>query len=270
MTRPDVRRRWIICLAGGLFCCVAGLLMRVAWRENSSVPKPKDIISPNPDHDRLDYEVVKGLKYSDPDKGWSVSVGAVEIRRKPIRFIRIGAFNEALIRDIRLTMDLKQDPSNFATLLRQLGSSLDMQETMASRGGRNRARLTAFLEQLGAKSPYHKTRVSSVRIQGISLLVTQGDANPDLVLLSADSATFHGTRCRLGGSVEFSSLGGQRITCREAELTLATEPMISTHTAILQAAGSTQEVEAVSLPLAALLADEDLRFYANQSRNRTR
>ena len=270
MVSNGFRRRWVILLAGGLLCCAAGLLTRAAWKHRRSRPAPADIVSPNPRHSRVDVDVVRGLTVSEPGAGWSLHVGSVEIRRKSLGFIRLGAFNEALISDLCFTMAPRHDPSNFVSLLRQLGSFPDPREALARRGGRTRARLAHFLESCGVRSPYQNIRVSSVRIHSLSLRVSSDDPPPDVVLLSAGSAAFHGGNCRLGGAVSFGRPDGQRVICREAELSLAAEPMISARSAMLSAAGATQEIEFLSFPLAVLLAGEDLRPYADQSRNRTR
>ncbi|HOW96730.1 MAG TPA: hypothetical protein P5567_07605 [Kiritimatiellia bacterium] len=270
MLANDIRLRWAILLAVGILCGAAGLLTRTSLKDTGCVPSREKVVSSNTRHDRLDFNVVKGLKVSDADKGWGIRVGSVDIRRKPIGFIRLGAFNEARITDLRVTMSAQQDPSSFATLLHRLSSSPDTLETVLRRGERDRARLAYLLDQFGTRSPYRNTRISSVHIEGLSLQVSPSNAESDIMLLEADSVDFHGRRCRLNGAVSFGSLDGQRVRCREAELTLGTDPVISTHPAILQAAGATQEVETLSFPLAALLTGEDLRPYMNQSPTRTR
>lgn len=260
-------KRSILGLLGAVLMAGAIGAALVAWSVTRSArraePEPEPVIPPEQRHDYLDVTVVKGLRYRHPGRGWDVRVGAVEIRRKSLGFIRIGAFNEALITDMHITLTPEFSVSEVIALLRSLTDASSVGEANGTPSGRGPRQVGFFLEQLGVTSPHAGTRVSSVRVRNLSLRFAPGNGEPEIIYLSASSANIRGGELRLGGRISFGTPADQQIRCREARLSLGEPPMVSLRKAVVYSGGVTQTVDRLSFPLSALLNDEDLLSYAD-------
>ncbi len=237
------------------------------WRAgrpaHQAVHEPEEVIPPERRHDYLDVRVVTGLSYRYPGRGWDIQVGAVEIRRRSLGFIRIGAFNEALITDMHITLTPEFKASEVIALLRSLSDAPAPEEGNEMPSGRRPQQIGFFLEELGVRSPHADKRVSSVRIRNLSLRFAPGNGEPEVDYLSAASARIRDGYLRLGGPVQIGSPTGQQIRCREARLSLQESPVLSLREAVIHAQGITQSLDRLAFPLSALLSDEDLLSYAD-------
>lgn len=278
-------------LVAGVICAslIAWIVIRPTRR---AVPEPEQVIPPEQRHDYLDVTVVKGLRYRYPGRGWDVRVGSVEIRRRSFGFIRIGAFNEALITDLHVTLTPEFRASEVIALLQSMGGAPAVEGASSAiapvslhpagpightgsdigrRGEgahgaqpeRHPRQIGFFLEQLGVRSPHADTRVSGIRVRNMSLRFAPGNDKPDVVYLRTSSASIRSGEVRLGGLIEFGAPDGRQIRCREARLSLEDTPTISVREAVLYSGAITQAVDRLSFPLSALLAGEDLLNYTD-------
>ncbi len=259
-------KRGILGLLGAVLITGAICFALFTWMPSQSSPQTtleqEEVIPPERRHDYLDVTVVNGLRYRYPGRGWDVSVGSVEVRRRSLGFIRIGAFNEALIRDMHITLMPEFNKAEVIALFRNLADA-PAEGDIGAPPGRHPRQLGFFLEALGVRSPHADTRVSSLRVRNLSLRFAPGDQEPDVVYFQASSAHLRGGELRMNSGISFRTRNGQQIHCREARLSFREPPMFSLREAVVYSNGVTRAVDRLSFPFSALLHDEDLLSYAD-------
>lgn len=271
-------RGWMLVLA---FACLAvalfalNQLLKSAERgEKSCEAASRAVVPAGKRHEGLDVGVLQGLRLQNVLGCRRIEVGSFGVRKMAMGFIRIGAFNEAVVNGLRVTVD----NDFFTTSNEVVRAALRIQPPPAQADGQRRqgqatarpapsgrgfsvarSSTTGLVSQvfgvLWQYSPCRDQRVSGFVIQDLSLLLAVRDGE-DLCLLRCRSAApwTAGAQAHLilRGDVVFRNTLGETLRCEEARLVFAEPPLVHVQKATILSPGSTGRVDRISFPLRSL------------------
>ncbi len=263
---------WATIIVLGVLC--GAIVWHVAWpRGRTRWPSTgtKTVIDPDAtvQSDVGKYPItISELRMLDAQGRWALRLGALEIGSQPLGFLRLGAFNEAILSDLSIAIapDIETDRS--INMLRNLVTdilSLARAPISTVKPREPTSAAPTFLsERLRVFSPDIPSRISSIRIRNFSLSIMAPDAN-DFPLLRAASGKPTGSKAEpallLEKNIVIGNQGEIWIECRTANLSLGDRALVTARRGVLYTSTTTQSFESISFPLEALMNGDDLSGY---------
>jgi hypothetical protein len=255
----------VAALAVGLDAYVKKLETGATRKTASQEPVPAE-----QRHHGLDRVIAAGIRL--PGRGGieQVEVGSFEISKKKIGHIRLGAYNEAVIRRLTLTVNRSFFAESALTGLRIFLPGEAGLHKVAPKWRLDRfasgaisnyffsaaGPLSGSLWDLWAYSPHSGQSISGMSIRNFRLVLRSG-GSPDLVLVRAGRVapgTGRGhSRLVLSGNVRFEDIAGRRLLCEEAILLLEDKLRVTATRGLRVSAEGTQTVGRITFPLRALV-----------------
>lgn len=256
--RKLIERRIDLILLASLAGLLVGLGIRtrrlysINWQSSTETGLPGTVVLPEQRFAGLETTIVRGLQWRDGQGRWEMTAETFDIRKPSLKFMRVGAFNEALITDLRIMVDaafLAADASNDS-------ATPTVRAAWIQEGG-----MASFLSAVWLDPLIINRQVSGLRIRNLSIFSRASDGSEQLVL-QCDEAILSGRknnlRLRLRGEVRFSNIRAEEIICRQADITPAAGSLqVMAREPTLHAAGKTQRLARISFPLTALVIEPD-------------
>jgi len=301
MSGETVRERIVVVAVVSAAVVIVALLVLSAdylaspdeTEQETRRPDPSDYVTPEERHRGLDTPVVHGVRLMGFKGAKQVEIGSFEVRRKKVGFLRVGALNEAVIRDLRVVVDTECFLTRLVPALRALGAARDSEDgrpgtgaagSPVSRGhgstrdhpaaggtsrhapqstdifvnGQSPRLISEVLGKLWQHSPHRDQKVSSYTIRGFSVVLANSDG-AELCLLRCDGIVPRSGqgcgRLLLRGNVIIRSVNGERLWCEEADLDLSGECCVTASGPTISIAGEMKRFDRLSFPLAFLVRE---------------
>ena len=260
-----------------LLCGLVFLLGRQfrVWEDAASGPEeghPDGFVPLEERYEGLDQAVLQGLRLPGGEGIEEVTLGALTIRKKKVGIVRIGAFNEAFLEDLRLVVNEKlfsavDGGSNVvpkvvmppAVKLGPGHSPPRRKKPSADPGvvSKSGEQLTGAIKDLHsgmlALSAFKKKKVSSITVDGFTFVLKRENA-PELCLIRCDkmSPNVAGSSRRelsLGGKVMFRNVAGESLCCESAVMSLGKTVLIAAKDVTIVTPAGTKKRGRMSFPL---------------------
>ncbi len=237
-------------------------------------------------HDGLNVSVFKGLRLMGVWGCERIEVGSFEIRKKKIGFLRVGALNEAIVRDVRVVVraGFFEEDGDFDVNWRRFAAqngvaagndrrSANTPVSANSAAVRNTASFgrvkgtpgefskglaSELLGALWHYSPYRDQSVSGILVRNLEF-VLQRDDGSELCLLQCNNASPRSGKgadvTGLQGNVIFRNMRGEFLRCDEAVLALSGNPVVFASRGTVDTTASIHRFEKISFRLASLFQD---------------
>lgn len=244
--------------------CVAIIVFSVGRIVHVEPSDHTPIFSDDPAHAALSRGVLPSmekLRLHDSQGQWEVRIGRLDIRRRNLGFLRLGAFNTAHLHDLRITVSEDTGVEELHRLLQRMTSFSDLAHHPRRRIEGMNTTSTSNSSGWLAGFPEMPSSVSDLRISRFSIDRRTPDRTGAPVVRADTLIPQRSTGTPvllLKGNVTLVNKLGHRIACPEAKLRLDDDPILSIREGTLHAASSTQELTAVSFPLAVLFQDQEL------------
>jgi hypothetical protein len=247
--RPRLSGLFPLAVVLPLLCVVVALAWIFAPGRQPASDAQRDDVPPARRYAGLDLFKGEGFRLPAHDGIKSVTIGTFLIQRKKTGFLRLGAFNEAVLSDVRIVLDA-------AVLLPAANPPL----AVATVSDRLADTLVRLASEIRPALMAQDTRISSVRIRNVDVLVGRLDGSEYRVLhggqVRSSLSSLKNREFVLEDGVTLATVGGEVLTCETAVMVLRSPATVTARKGTIESRDSKGGFKELSVPLARWLGAE--------------
>ena len=218
----------------------------------------------------------------------AVRIGSLLLRRKKTGFVRLGAFNELVLSDVQLVLDVQQltpspganppapDPRSGTVsnsprldpepLRTPAGTMTSVSPSTAVSPPTTAQSLTADLpatmvrvfEAIRSGMLAKDQKISSVRVRNLQILIGKQDGTESCVLRCDEmrpAFTSAHRELQLEGAIALATPGGDTLTCETVIIPLTKTPVLIARRGVIEARGTHRSFSELTIPFEQLITD---------------
>jgi hypothetical protein len=272
--RPRLSGLFPLAVVLPLLCVVVALAWIFAPGRQPASDAQRDDVPPARRYAGLDLFKGEGFRLPAHDGIKSVTIGTFLIQRKKTGFLRLGAFNEAVLSDVRIVLDAAvllpaAGPSNALAATAGPASPLPQPPAVsvanpplavATVSDRLADTLVRLASEIRPALMAQDTRISSVRIRNVDVLVGRLDGSEYRVLhggqVRSSLSSLKNREFVLEDGVTLATVGGEVLTCETAVMVLRSPATVTARKGTIESRDSKGGFKELSVPLARWLGAE--------------